>query len=281
MRPVTACPVCGAPAGRAPVAYRRQSDFLRRCGACGSLFADPRLEPHELPAIYEEDFYDEEHTGKDGRPVWGEAAPPLTYETYARVLLSRYPHLKKPGARILDYGCGLGQFLVAMKRRGAECLGIELSDLAARRVREETGIEVVTGAEEALEAQADDSFDMVTLFSVLEHVCDPRALARLIYRKLAPGGVMCAVVPNVRSIRGFMTRGRCYEFRMRTHLTVWAMRGARACLGSAGFSGVGRLVFWGGRPGFGFLKNLAQLAVRALGAGSALSVVARKGEASA
>ena len=107
MRPVTVCPVCAAPADGAAVAYRRESDFLRRCGACGSLFADPQLEPHELPAVYEEDFYND-RTARDGRPVWGKAAPPLAYETCAGVLLSRYPRLAKPGVRVLDYGCGLG-----------------------------------------------------------------------------------------------------------------------------------------------------------------------------
>jgi len=275
MRPVTACPVCAAPTGGAPPVYRREGDSLRRCRSCGSLFADPQLEPHEFPAVYEQDFYDE-RTARDGRPVWGEAAPSLTYETYARVLLSRYPHLRKPGVRVLDYGCGLGQFLVAMKRRGAECLGIELSEVAARRVREQTGIEVVTGAEEALEARADDSFDMIALFSVLEHVCDPGRLLRLVHRKLAPGGVVCAVVPNVRSLKAFVKRGRCYEFQMRTHLTIWSMRGARALFRNASFVGARPLVFWGGRPGFGPLKNLAQLAVRMLGLGSALSVVAEK-----
>jgi hypothetical protein len=63
---------------------------------------------------------------------------------------------------------------------------------------------------------------------------------------------------------------------MRTHLTVWSMRGARALLRSAGFVAVRRLTFWGGRPGFGPLRGLAQFVVRALGGGSALSIVARK-----
>jgi len=275
MPPVTACPVCAASAARAPVACERDGSVLRWCRSCDSLFADPQLEPHELLAIYEEDYYDE-RTASDGRPVWGEAAPALIYETYARVLLSRYPRLGRRGARVLDYGCGLGQFLVAMERRGAECLGIELSRVAARRVRETTGIEVLTGAEDALEAQADDTFDLVALFSVLEHVCDPRRLARLVHRKLAPGGVLCAVVPNVCSLKARLLHGRCHEFQMRSHLTVWSMRGARALLRAAGFVGAKRLVFWGGRPGFGPIRSLAQLAVRILGGGSALSIVARR-----
>lgn len=279
MKPVSACPVCAASVLRAPRAFKRAEGVLRRCRACGSLYADPQYEVHELPAIYEEDFYDEERTARDGRPVWGEAQEPLTYETYARVLLARYPRLRKAGARVLDYGCGLGQFLVAMKRRGADCLGIELSEIAARRVRETTGIEVLSGAEDALEAQPDGAFDLVTLFSVLEHVPDPARLAGLVRQKLAPGGILCAVVPNVASLKALLMRGQCHEFQMRTHLSVWSMRGARTLLKAAGYVGTRRLVFWGGRPGFGPLRNLAQFAARALGRGSALSIVARKAEA--
>ena len=278
MKPVSACPVCVAPAGKSSVAYRRADDALRLCRSCGSLYADPQYEPHELPAIYEEDFYNEESTAKDGLTAWGEAPKSLTYETYARVLLSRYPRLRRAGVRVLDYGCGLGQFLVAMKRRGADCLGIELSEIAARRVRETMGVEVITGAEEALEGQADGAFDLVALFSVLEHVREPARLARLVYRKLAPGGVLCAVVPNVRSLKALLLRGRCHEFQMRTHLTVWSMRGVRILLARAGFVHAGRLIFWGGRPGFGPARNLAQFAARMLGWGSALSIRAEKSE---
>lgn len=118
MRPVSVCPVCVASVEHAPVACERAGDVLRWCRSCGSLFADPQFEPSELLAIYDEDFYSEERTARNGLPKWGDAAPPLIYETYARVLLSRYPRLGRGGARVLDYGCGLGQFLVAMERRG-------------------------------------------------------------------------------------------------------------------------------------------------------------------
>ena len=61
---------------------------------------------------------------------------------------------------------------------------------------------------------------------------------------------------------------------MRSHLTIWSMRGARTLLSRAGFVGIRCLVFWGGRPGFGPARSLAQYFVRLAGRGSALSIAA-------
>lgn len=273
---LSACPVCDCPAEGSKVIHRREADSLRGCRGCGSLFADPQREPEELARIYEEDFYNEEQTTRRGRTAWGEEPRPLTYEVYARVLLSRYPSLRRSGVRVLDYGCGMGQFLAVMRDRGAEVRGIELSEIAARHCRERLGLEVLAGTEDALEALPDRSFDLVSLFSVLEHVCAPTRLAELVRRKLAPGGVVCAVVPNVASLRHLFQGAGCREFRMRTHLTIWSMRGVRTLFAHAGLVDVRRLVFWGGRAGFGPLRSLAQYVVRLAGRGSALSVAAER-----
>jgi SAM-dependent methyltransferase len=112
--------------------------------------------------------------------------------------------IKPSGEMILDLGCGFGGRTLAYQRvTGGHLVGLEIdSRMAAPALRftrsistgESTGASFAAGVGEALPF-ADDSFDAVLSYDVLEHVQDPRKTLAEVFRVLKTGGVFLAVFP--------------------------------------------------------------------------------------
>jgi SAM-dependent methyltransferase len=163
-------------------------------------------------------------------------------EKYERVLDQLAPGLEK-GQRLLDVGCGVGTFLDVARRRGLDVTGIDIAEQPARVARER-GHDVRVGplAEQELEP---GSFDVVTLWDVIEHVDDPLALLCEIRRVLRPGGVLLLETPDEGTPLRLATRvawraslgrvrlvARCYYPAHRIYFT---RRGLARILARAGF----------------------------------------------
>ena len=98
-----------------------------------------------------------------------------------------------PCGRFLDVGCGEGTML-AVAAKFYDVVGLEPSPVAAQRARKQ-GFEVI---EETLEETTlpAESFDVILLDSVIEHVASPRAALQKAHSLLAPGGVVVVVTPK-------------------------------------------------------------------------------------
>ncbi len=98
------------------------------------------------------------------------------------------------GRRVLDVGCGGGILSDSMARRGAQVLGIDLSDKALKVAQLhaiEAGnerVEYRAVAAEALAQEQAAAFDVVTCMEMLEHVPDPAAIVRACATLVRPGG---------------------------------------------------------------------------------------------
>ncbi len=105
---------------------------------------------------------------------------------YRRFLLSR-----APGARLLEYGCGRGEWACELARNGAEVTGIDLSDTALDMAREAAARENLRVHFEVMNAEAltfpDGSFDIICGTGILHHLDLDKAYAELA-RTLKPGG---------------------------------------------------------------------------------------------
>ncbi len=108
-------------------------------------------------------------------------------------------HVPRHAERILDCGCGGGEFGRSLKLRGAkEVVGIEIVERAydmAQQVLDD----VILGDIEEIDLPFDDGhFDCIVCGDVLEHLVDPMAVLAKLSRVLAPDGVMVVCIPNVR-----------------------------------------------------------------------------------
>jgi SAM-dependent methyltransferase len=145
--------------------------WLWRCADCESLFRHPVLEPATYARLYENGAADQWH-GDSER---------LDLATVRATLLERAGEL-----RVLDVGCGNGDFLDSLPARVARS-GIEPSTDAAAHAQQR-GIRVVAPAIESLPADA--RFDAITIIDVIEHLPEPRGLLERACAHLAPGGMV-------------------------------------------------------------------------------------------
>jgi 2-polyprenyl-3-methyl-5-hydroxy-6-metoxy-1,4-benzoquinol methylase len=101
--------------------------------------------------------------------------------------------------KLLDVGCALGFMLEAASAAGWSPVGVETSEFAARYAGQHTGCPVYAGTLQKA-ALPPESFDVVTLMDVIEHVPEPFELIAEIHRILRPGGVLLIVTPNFGSL---------------------------------------------------------------------------------
>ncbi len=104
----------------------------------------------------------------------------------------------RPG-NLLDVGTGTGEFLYYARRRHSDVAGTEISSEAIRIGKERYGVHIFQGEVGALGLPS-GSFDNVTLFHVLEHVQDPKALLQACHNLLPDAGVLLIAVPNDRTL---------------------------------------------------------------------------------
>jgi 2-polyprenyl-3-methyl-5-hydroxy-6-metoxy-1,4-benzoquinol methylase len=105
-------------------------------------------------------------------------------------------HLTIAGKKALDIGCGGGLFLAQLKAAGANVTGVELSDTRAFYAKTKYGFEVVKRTiEDEYWKNFYGSFDIVTLWDVIEHVNYPMATVQAAARMLKPGGILLIDTP--------------------------------------------------------------------------------------
>ncbi|MBI3622341.1 MAG: class I SAM-dependent methyltransferase [Nitrospirae bacterium] len=175
------CPLCG---GRSASVIERCGEVLTAlCAGCDVAYLTPVPSLTELSDHYDEGYYADWITSQQRarRRLWRQ-----------RLALVRE---RRQAGDLLDIGCGDGSFVETAQASGFLCAGTELSEYAAERVRRRLSIPVMTGPVRAIEWPA-ASFDVVTMWHVLEHLTDPRGDLAIVQRLLRPGGLLFVAVPN-------------------------------------------------------------------------------------
>jgi 2-polyprenyl-3-methyl-5-hydroxy-6-metoxy-1,4-benzoquinol methylase len=96
--------------------------------------------------------------------------------------------------RILDIGAGTGDFLLTAKNDGWETVGVEPSE-RAKNIARQKGISFVN----EIDALENNSFDVITMWHVLEHVPNLELQIQELKRLLKPTGTLIIAVPNFKS----------------------------------------------------------------------------------
>lgn len=156
---------------------------LYRCQACGLAQVSPRPQPSELRRHYREEYL---HRAETRSRL--SAGKRRLFQHYLEELAGR-----TGGRRLLDLGCGEGDFVAAAAAAGWDAVGLELhrgaSEAGAAR-----GVRVFEGGPEALPP---GRFDAVTLWNVLDQMPDPASELGKVLERLEPGGFLFVRVPNL------------------------------------------------------------------------------------
>ncbi len=107
-------------------------------------------------------------------------------------------HCSLAGAMSLDIGAGLGQFMLLLQQQGATALGIEPSALRRAYSHEVYGLELnpQLADDDYWQSSYPETFDLMTLWDVIEHVDDPRSTLTAAATLLKPGGLIYLDTPD-------------------------------------------------------------------------------------
>ena len=233
------CPVCLNPATGPALTG---TDFLfettsriftlHACSCCHTLFLNPMPDSSEIAAFYPAEYW------------WkaGQAGILKRLESiYRRVALHDHvAFITKAAANrtspaILDVGCGSATLLGLLKRYGFRVRGVDFSSEASKIAKSENGVDVTVGSLEDARFP-DQSFDVVTLFHVMEHVTNPRRVLSEVARVLKPNGVVILQVPNIESWQFKIFGARWYGLDIPRHVIDYSKNSMFKLLAESGFT---------------------------------------------
>jgi len=200
----------------------RGTQTIVKCNNCGLVYVNPRVKPETIVNAYT-DAVDELYVSQEeGR---------LRTFTQALQLVNEFA----PGkGRILDVGCAAGFFLNVAKQDGWEAIGVEPSQWMSEWGRQRFGVEIVNGI--LREANfPEESFDVVTMWDVLEHTLDPMIELAEVNRILKPGGLVIINFPNVGSKLARLA-GSKWWFFLSVHLYHFTPKTMTTMLEKNGFN---------------------------------------------
>ena len=155
------------------------------------LITSPKPSENDLGRYYESDDYIS-HT--DGKRSVFEKAYHFIKNIALKNKLSLINDLQKSKGNLLDIGSGTGDFLLVAKQNGWKTIGIEPSE-KAKAIAEKKGVELKSN----LSNFANHSFDVITMWHVLEHVPNLENQIKELKRLVKPNGSIIIAVPNFKS----------------------------------------------------------------------------------
>lgn len=165
---------------------------LVRCKICQLVFVANPPSADELKHIYS--FAAGYHTNFQSNRMVDRVVTGGHFKA-ARKRVAKLSRLTTPG-RLLDVGASAGFFVKAAVDAGWEAKGVELSADAARLASERYGVEVLCGRLEDF-ALEPGSFDVVTMWDLIEHVVNPKEELEQARTLLRPGGLLVISTPNL------------------------------------------------------------------------------------
>ena len=184
----SSCPLCGddrAHFFRRAACPRRgitEEYTYVRCSGCTLVRLDPFPTAGSLDACYDTDYESE----------WGSQRG--LKQRVENLLVKRLP--RKPPGRLLDVGCGTGAYLFEMERLGWDVTGV---DRYATQFSHRAIHPAVRQADLLDAGLPGESFDVVTLWWVIEHLPDPLAVLREVRRVLKPSGAVVLATCGIDS----------------------------------------------------------------------------------
>ena len=193
-----------------------------KCAQCGLVYANPRRNSQAVLETYEkveDQLYFEERQGRI-----------LTFEKHLRPL---HQFVGLPAERnLLDIGAHIGVFVEIANKAGWKATGLEPSRWSVETARQ-LGTELIEGTLASSNLPA-DTFDVVTLWDVIEHLTDPRAELEHVFQVLKPGGWVVIHTMNIESLFARLM-GRRWPWFMEMHLYYFSDKTLRLLLETAQF----------------------------------------------
>lgn len=227
------CPICAETDYRK--LYTLDNGGLISCKRCGTVLFVPRPTIDELKTFYDNQQYRENF---DISSMVGADFAQHRYKSLCDVL-ERFDVqvTSKPNRRLLDVGCGTGDFLQVAQRDGWQVTGTELSTTAAEQIASRLGISILIGEITSLQLP-EVTYDLITSYHVIEHLIEPLAMLRRLYQLVSDEGAIFLETPNIGSLGARLRRAKWSHIIPPEHITYFQPSSLQYALEQAGFKRV-------------------------------------------
>lgn len=241
------------------------------CKHCQLVYLNPKATPESLAQYYGENYIS--HTSAQGFDPSSAEAPPIIdsggrkvvsflsmvkewmylnrwsggggASRKKRMFLSLLKSIRSINAEplfffgrgkiALDYGCGIGGYVNSMKANGWRSIGFDLSKRAVAKAVGYSG--VIAGVSNAENIPLkNDSVDVVTMNHVLEHLENPAAVVKDVFRILKPGGAFMLSVPNAASAAMAIEKKYWIGADAPRHIVIWSPASISRLITECGFT---------------------------------------------
>jgi 2-polyprenyl-3-methyl-5-hydroxy-6-metoxy-1,4-benzoquinol methylase len=231
---VVTCPVCGAQNLHARFTISEMA--IESCTACGLVLQNPQPSDSELASIYGNNYF----IGSSENDRYASQFEVVKRAT-ARLQLDEIDAyceqlgFAKRRGRLLEIGCGHGNFLLEARAQGYQVAGLEYSADAAQKANQNLAAELVRVGAVGQTPLPENWYDICVLADVIEHVRDPKDFLQHVWHVLRPDGVVFIATPSTDSWSARMLGRRWMEFKPE-HLFYFDRETIRRFLTNAGFS---------------------------------------------
>lgn len=192
------CPWCNSE--KTQIYLRVKDEFLshedfqiHECLDCGLLFTAPRPSKDKIGEYYKsEEYYSHQENKKGFIPKLYERVKSINLKHKYKIAIDG-----KSVGKMLDIGCGVGDFLHTAEQHGWQCTGVEPSEDAKAIAQKRIKAEILSS--DALEKIPNETFDVITMWHVLEHVDNIKWQVAQLYRLIKPNGKVVIALPNYQS----------------------------------------------------------------------------------
>jgi len=209
-------------------------DAMVRCSGCGLIYLNPRVRADLIIESYS--------NAADPTFIDQNEERVKTFERSLRQLARRQGFAPDGTKRILDIGCAGGAFPKAAQNLGFEAVGVEPSRWLVEKGRELYGLDLRQGL---LKDQhfPDCSFDLASLWDVIEHLPDPNEVIAEVHRILKPDGLLIVNYPDYGSVARKVL-GNKWPMLLSVHLTYFTRTTILKFMQNHGFEVIEIKPFW-------------------------------------
>ncbi len=235
---VTICPICK---GVDFDLFIHCTDFttsketfsIIRCLSCNFLITSPRPDSSSIGKYYEsKDYISHSNSSETITDKVYKSIRSFTLR-WKLTLIHRY----KSKGKILDYGCGTGEFLNTCKSANWECWGVEPSETARQKATQLTSLTI----SKSLSQLSNLKFDVITLWHVLEHIENLNQKLSELKSHLTKDGIIFIAVPNHESLDARVYQSSWAAYDVPRHLWHFSKENMRTLLQSHGLNLVDKI----------------------------------------
>lgn len=224
---LTCCPICES--RRLQYVFISHGYPVCRCKDCSFMFLNQQPSDEVLEEIYNEEYFLGEQT-----PEGKKAVSDMKRATAKLYLNQLIKYCGSTRGKLLEIGCGNGDFLALAKEAGFDVTGIEISRHAVDTANRQLGEKRVRcGTMETF--LPGEQFDYCTLFDTIEHTRNPLRLLQKIHELLKPGGVLFLSTPSLDSWSAKLMKQNWMEFKTE-HLHYFDTQTIQNALAKSGFA---------------------------------------------